>query len=282
VNPRKHILEHVEEVEYAKESARRIAESVLQTVDVRELGSNPRGVVDHILAVIFAKLGPAAQNLAALSAAYAVVLGLPKLSNAMVRELTEEAQRKFYAFAAPAMHDAALQVGSRVNDMVASGVDTASVTTALNDPAAVRALMVPLSAVTKRVSSSWMQFVDRDVNDAAVAAAVEPPKQRVRDRVLSFVVTGPLFTWIAVMDGNTCDGKLAIACAPRHGLAKPLIEWRFRGVPGSPVLICSMHSPRGASPCRCVLASAKDLEAIEAIDASDAIKRGKERARRRR
>lgn len=282
------ILEHVEEVEFLKERARRVAEDILARVDIRELGTNSESVSDTIIAAILAELGPAARRLASLSAAYAVFLGLPKLTATQVRALTEEASTKFYAFAAPTMKDAALQVGYRVNDMVAAGVDPAGVTAALNSRDASRALMVPLAAATKRVAASFIQFIDRDVNDAAVSAAVEPPEERARDKVFgekifAFIVDGRPFTWIAVMDGHTCEGEFAYACAPRHGKRKTLIEWRYHGLPGSPVLVCSMHAPRGASPCRCVLASPKDLaaiEAIRAIDASDAIKRGKARARR--
>ncbi|HEX8851173.1 MAG TPA: hypothetical protein VF761_16730 [Gemmatimonadaceae bacterium] len=282
------ILEHVEEVEYVKEHARRVAETVIARVDVRELAQNSAGVVERIIATLLAELGPASRRLATLSATYAVFLGLPKLTAAQVRQLAEEASTKFFAFASPAMTDAGLQVSSRINDMVAAGVDPAGVNAALSSREGPRALMVPLAAVTKRVSASWMQFVDRDINDAAVSLAVDPPKTRARDRVFgekifSFVVDARPFTWIAVMDGHTCDGEFPFACAPRHGQRRTLIEWRYHGLPGSPVLVCSMHAPRGASPCRCVLASPKDLEAIEAleaIDAADAIKRGKARARR--
>jgi len=271
------ILSHVEQVEYMKERARQLAAEMASKLDPREAVSDPAAFVERLLIALLAVLGPDAVALARDAAEYAAQLGLPTLSADRVKEVTAEAERRFYASAAPALKDVVLQIAARVGDIAAAGVALPIAAAALGTIATQAALLAPLTGVAKRLSASYMQFVERDVNDAAANDLLE---RSATDRKFAETRT---FTWIAVMDRNTCDSEAKDAfnhaCAPRHGHMADIGTWRAYGLPGSPVLICSMHAPRGASPCRCIVADSEVVGGLGPIDASEAVKRGRDRAR---
>lgn len=263
-----------------KERARQLAEEMAAGTDPHDAVDDPGGFVEGLLIALMAVLGPRALRIARAAAVYAGELGLPVLSGDELEQVTDEAQRRFYASAVPALQDVVTQVGSRVTDIAAAGVALHIATRAVATAATRAALRAPLVGVAKRLAASYMQFVERDVNDAAAIAILERSATDPK-----FAATRQ-FTWIAVMDRNTCDSDEPDAfyhsCAKRHGSMAGISDWRAHGLPGSPVLICSMHAPRGASPCRCVLADSEVAGGLGPIDASEAVKRGKARAHGRR
>lgn len=260
-----------------KELARQIALQLLQNADVRTIVNDPQSFVESLVAALVDALGPYARNLADEAAAYALDIANTTLTDDELDQIVDDTRRKFIAFALPALTDSVNGLSARVNDMIASGVALIVVHSALSSDIARAALIAPLIGVTKRLVAGWIQFVDRDVNDAAMSkladlfagednADAEPT----------------LLTWVAVMDRNTCganDDPLEHYCRPRHGQAKELSEWAALGMPGSPVLECSMRSTRGASPCRCVLSLHSRAALIQKpVVVSAAIKSGRDRA----
>jgi hypothetical protein len=261
------ILAHVESLEYTKELARQIAEQLVDQYEVKEIIDDPQGFTDSILAALVLLLLPHAKAVAAEAADYAGELALADISGKDLAAIVDESQAKFLAFAQPALQLETDRLAARVQDMLAGGAALTTLTAVLASPATKEALLAPMIGLTRRLAASWIQFVERDVNDAAVLAT---------ERAQLMPVT---LTWVAVMDRNTCDGEVEFACAPRHGMAATLAEWSAMGMPGSSVLICSMHSPRGGSACRCLLAINEMAAGVAApVRAAQAIRAGKDRA----
>ncbi len=273
------ILRHAEEVEYMKELARQTAQQLLEDADVGEIIHDPEAFVERLLAVLLAELGPYARRLAEQAATYAEEVGLQELEAADIDRIADEAEMKFTSFATPALRDAVNAIVARIHDMAGAGVALTTIGSAVTSPAARAALIAPLLGAARRMVSSWIQFVDRDVNDTAIRmlAAADTQDDGSGDELQPLTLT-----WVAVMDRNTCgDDKDLVEhfCRPRHGLGKTLEEWTALGLPGSPVLECSIRSHRGASPCRCLLSTDERTAEITApVSAGDAVKRGRDRA----
>ncbi len=273
IEPRIH--QHTEEVEYLKELARQVAVQALESADIRDMVNSPQAFTEALLAAIVATIGPHVRDMAEEAAAYAVDLGQPDLTDDELDQITDETQSKFLGFAYPALLTAVTGVAARISDMIAAGVSFPAIHSALTSGVARAALVAPVIAIARRLASNWVQSVDRDVNDAAMT--------RLAQLIAGEEVQPVALVWVAVMDRNTCgesDDALEHYCRPRHGQGKTLAEWGSLGMPGSPVLECSMHSPRGSSPCRCILSANPLAASIAApIVASAAVKRGQARAR---
>jgi AcrR family transcriptional regulator len=272
------IQQHIENVEYAKQMARELAGNAVEQLDLRDVLSNDaERIIEILLAGMLLLLGPYVHDVASEAATYAKDLGLAELSDADIEDVVSQQQNNFVEAARPALAIAIATAIARIHDAMQAGVSEEAIQLSINTDETAGALLAPVAGALRKYAATFIQGVERGVNNVALDSFQTPGDGA---ELGSVAVASSNLVWIAVQDANTCVGNFAHACEPRHGTVASIEKWTKDGPPGSPVLLCSMFSPRHASRCRCVLADPKHALAIPSpVKAGEAVKRGKDRAK---
>jgi hypothetical protein len=270
----KRILEHVEEVEFLKEVARREAGRLVAAADLREILSDPNTFVDTLLTAIIVQIDELVDRLIGESRSYAGALGLAAISDDEAAKAKDDERDLFILLARPAMLAALIPVEAKLQQAIDDGVSGATLNAALDADTTREAYLSGFDSVTRSMAATYVQNADRAITERAVelteAGAIfdDPEAQPV------------LFEWLAIMDSHTCDDQVENSCAPRHNVVMTLGEWDELGRPGAPQLICSIYA-KGGSFCRCQLVESGktgSADKLNPVDVTDAIKAAKERA----
>lgn len=265
------IQQHTEEVEFLRESARNAVIDILSDAQIEEMLSDPEGFVDRLLAALVVALEPYVDELVQRAKDYAAALELAPVGDDEIDQAANDSQNGFLLAARPALLAAIVGIDDQIQAQLDSGVSAATLDAALKSEATQEALLGAFEAAAKRAAAAYLHDLERSILTIAT------------DLLTQAQVAGALtlsFTWIAVMDSNTCFDIVEDSCGPRHGMTNSLDSWdRGLGRPGAPQLLCSLHTRGKRSGCRCVLTPAKSVAGLlNPVSVIDSVRRGKQRA----
>jgi hypothetical protein len=258
------IQDHVQTVEYLKESARLEADAIAGGADVADILDSVDDFAAAILEALGEAVGPMLESARREAEQYAEILGLEY--DEMDLDATEQdARDEFAGWALPIVLASLAPAVQTVQDLTTSGLSSDTIAATLASEGTRDAILARFDSALRSVAASMVQEVETSLL-AAAAAFTDQQSQNAGEEPLTL-------TWVTCEDKNVCEDSFDNSCGPRHGSQATLAEWEEMGGPGSPNLICEMH---GGS-CRCQLAD--EGPGDSPINVSEAIARGKERAR---
>jgi len=264
-------LAHVEELEYLKARAKAAALAAVSTFAPSADSFLRDDQVDEQLRdAILAAVLPWSRRAADEGARYAALLGYGEAPDASaVDGVVQETLSTLGADARSDIQDAVDRIHFHAGTALNQGVAPAVVLASLRGPAASAAWYAPVNSVASSLASSAVQGTEREVLRSVLLRPASRQPGAAPKR----------FDWLTVGDGNECDGEEAEACLPRAGKVRTLAEWLKVGLPGAPILRCSVWSKTGVSMCRCALRAATGTPPdFSKLDATEAVANGKKRA----
>lgn len=260
------IHQHVEEIEFLKEAARREVVRILDQASVEEIIDDPDAFIASVVAAVLVRIRQRARAAAIEAHDYALALGLSALTDAEIDAVVGQAEERFISAGSVSMATALVPIIARLEQMRAAGVAGSTIAASLQAQATREAMLATLYSATKSAAAVYIQDIARTIAEVAAEASAE-------------LEGAVLFRWIAIMDDATCDDLIENSCAPRHNTELTFAEWGELGQPGAPQLICSIYA-RSGSFCRCGLERVDDapVRLLNPVNVGDSVRAGRRRA----
>jgi hypothetical protein len=260
------ILLYISLSEYLRQSARNIAREIFADFSAQELLTDPSGAAQELVDLLVVRLRSFVQRAVNQANSHAVALGLASISSADRELLVNDTIEEIHGDSEAKILALITAADDRVQRMLDDGVDESVAEANLKSEAGKAALFVGLLAALQASAAGFISEAERKVSEATGnATTTADPAAKMR--------------WSTVGDGRECSDVFENSCDMRDGLEMTLDEWRHFGLPGASNLLCSIYSRSGFSNCRCSWENAATpLADPGVINASDAIKAGRERA----
>lgn len=257
------ILAWIEALEFAKQSARNIATDVSAELNLDRLVADPDAHVAFLVSLLMTRLeNELLDDVESAAADLAAALGyqdepddLPTKIVAVEQIIEDELITAAEAWAAEA--------DARVTELEAEGLSDEVLSATLADGS------VFVESITAELASIMGSAAAEAINALGSAVLDEYNDANSDDATLR--------RWLTVSGSKnpSCDGEVANACEPRHGLVKTMAQWKALGLPNAPNLNCCVWN--GRDVCRCILAPV-EATTVSPVRAAAAIAAGKTRA----
>jgi hypothetical protein len=256
----KSVREHIERVEYLKETARIRIEKIIRKIPTDELiRNNPVRMAKEITRSVRKGLEKEIQGALLEARNWAAKTGMDSLS---IRESTDIAERVVKEWSAAFEQRTTrtlIDMQKQISRDLKRGVSGDQFKKALQRPAMKEKIHKEVAQKARSMGNSLTNDIGSNVREKALGKT--PGK----------------FTWVTTEDDNVCSDSFETACEERHGVERTAKEWRKVGLPGSTVLLCSSF---GRIQCRCdiIANNSKEADLYEKVNVSDAVKKGKAKA----
>lgn len=253
------VLRYVQTVEEAKQHAQELVKREVGSLDPQRLRDDPEGYLSDIIALVLAALSDTLDEVAVDVEDGLVGLGLNTNQAINLDRIVADTKNEIESAMTTAGDEWLAGASRQVADM-----NDAEQLIALRDGSVfLKSLASTLDGLLSDEAENAINRIVVAVSDAVV--------QHLSD-------SGESFRWIAVQDQRQCQGPFDEACAPRHGMVKPLADWQEIGLPKAANLVCSVYNP-GMFPCRCVLASSSYVVGDQPVSAGEVIAKARKRGR---
>lgn len=255
----------VYEVEYAKEGARLIAESIVTDLPLEDFLRSPADVATTLTQALVLGLGPILTRATTDAAQSFGPLGIESLPLGGIDAVRDVVTRDFVTQAVSALRTAGESAAASIREIIGSAASSEVIQAALSSTEVRIRVLGSIIATIKRLAARLIQQIRRAVMETAMRA--HESLARATQQPL------PVYSWVTLLDGRVCKGDFAVACQRRHGRRATFTDWKSAGLPGSPTLRCN-------GDCRCLLSRSRENVPV-AIDVGSDVKRAKEAARER-
>jgi len=260
VASKKAIREHIERVEYLKETARRKLEKLILDTPPLELArGNTVRLARQLTKRATEELSGEIVEAFKEARAWSATTGMEQLTQKEAQAIADQVVREWSAAFQSRTTKALRDIQNSFARDVGRGVSNDQIKKALESGTLGERVQKDIAQKVKPMGNS----LSNDIGS------------RVRDEALG--KSPGLFTWITTQSDNVCEDSFDSSCAPRHDVTMTVKEWREVGLPGSAILLCSSFR-RVQCQCDLVAASAKEADLYERVNISEAIAKGKKRA----